>query len=180
MVHPSRENEIKTEILRTLESYTSPEKSIGYNQLFDVVNSKVGESRRTFQKYLKELVETGAVRKEKDPRHRAGVIIYRTPSAKLDQALINTVTRASRTRELLSVLHPLEEQLATVPLDPRVKRMTRRILSLTRSLIKTDEQQGKRVEKIQTLLENLKRVRKALNERKKDSEQKMAGTGALP
>jgi len=93
MVFPSQANEVKNAILQALEKCTSAEKGIGYNKLFDVVNNKVGGSRRTFHKYLNELVSAGAVKKDKDPRHKAGVIIYRTDSATQEEALIELAER---------------------------------------------------------------------------------------
>jgi DNA-binding transcriptional ArsR family regulator len=93
MVFPSQANETKTAILRALEGYNSPEKGLGYNKLFEAVKKKVGGSRRTFHKYLSELVATGAVRKEKDPRHKAGVTIYGTEAATQEQVLIELTDR---------------------------------------------------------------------------------------
>jgi len=93
VVFRSQANETKTAILQALEKCTSPDKGIGYNKLFDLVHRKVGGSRRTFHKYLNELVSTGAVKKEKDPRHGVGVIIYRTESATQEELLIEFAER---------------------------------------------------------------------------------------
>lgn len=93
MVQPSQSSKTKTAILEALKDHTSPEKAIGYNKLFDVVSDRVGGSRRTFHKYLGELVTTGAVKKDKDPRHKAGVIIYRTEAATQEQVLIELTDR---------------------------------------------------------------------------------------
>ena len=83
-------------ILRALEGCNSPEKGIGYNKLFEIVHSKVGGSRRTFHKYLSELVSVGAVRKDKDSRHKAGVVIYKTSAATGQELLIELAERISK------------------------------------------------------------------------------------
>ena len=88
MVFPSQANATKTAILQALEKCTSAEKGIGYNKLFNLVHGKVGGSRRTFHKYLNELVTDGAVKKDSDPRHGVGVIIYRTEFATQEEVLI--------------------------------------------------------------------------------------------
>lgn len=104
MVFPSQANTIKTEILQALKDCTSPEKGIGYNKLFDIVRGKVGGSRRTFHKYLNELVNAGAVKKDKDPRHKAGVIIYRTEAATQEEVLIELAERITAMTKTPSVI----------------------------------------------------------------------------
>jgi hypothetical protein len=95
MVYPSQGTETKTMILHALEGCTSLENGIGYNKLFEIVNSKVGGSRRTFHKYLSELISAGAVRKDKDPRHKAGVVIYKTSTATQQEVLMKLAERIS-------------------------------------------------------------------------------------
>jgi len=107
MVFPSQANETKTAILQALEKCMSPEKGIGYNKLFDLVQNRVGGSRRTFHKYLNELVSIGAVRKDKDPRHGVGVVIYRTESAAQEEVLIEFAERLAA----MSKMQPYAKRL---------------------------------------------------------------------
>jgi DNA-binding transcriptional ArsR family regulator len=96
MVYPSQATETKIAILNALEGHSSAEKGIGYNRLFEIINAKVGGSRRTFHKYLSELVTAGAVRKERDSRHKAGVVIYKTSMATQEEVLIDLAERISK------------------------------------------------------------------------------------
>ena len=82
--------------MRALDRCNSPENGIGYNKLFEIIHSKVGGSRRTFHKYLGELVSVGAVRKDKDPRHKAGVVIYKTSTATRQEVLMELAERISK------------------------------------------------------------------------------------
>ena len=93
MGYPSQGIGVKIAILEALENHTSQEKGLGYNTLFDEVRKKVGGSRRTFNKYLNELTSTGAVKKERDPRHKTGVTIYRTDAATQEQVLMDLTDR---------------------------------------------------------------------------------------
>ncbi len=104
MVFPSQANEIKDAILQALEKHKSPEKGIGYNKLFDLVQGKIGGSRRTFHKYLNELISAGAVKKEKDPKHKVGVIIYRTESASQEELLIELAERLASMSKMPPIL----------------------------------------------------------------------------
>ena len=116
MVYPSQGREVKTAILEALEKHRSPDNGLGYNTLFDAVNSKVGGSRRTFHKYLSELVSSGAVRKEKDPRHKVGVTIYRTEAAKPELTLIE-LEDWTPLRTDLRKMHQIGKQVAGTPYD---------------------------------------------------------------
>jgi hypothetical protein len=108
MVFRSQAKETKTAILKALKKHSSAENAVGYNKLFDMVHKQVGGSRRTFQKYLSELVTTQAVKKETDPRHKTGVIIYLTEDAARENILLDLVERVTEISKMPPILkqHP--------------------------------------------------------------------------
>ena len=112
MVYPSQGREVKTAILKALDKHRSPHSGLGYNTLFGAVNSKVGGSRRTFHKYLNELISSGAVKKERDLRHKVGVVIYKTEIASQEQILMDLVEKivAMEKQPLLASLPKADEK----------------------------------------------------------------------
>jgi len=82
MPYPPQEANVKEAVLSILRDHTSRESGLGYNLLFDRTKNRLGKlSLTTFNRYLQELVHDGAVKKEDDPRHRRGVVIYRNAGA---------------------------------------------------------------------------------------------------
>jgi hypothetical protein len=115
-----------------LKDCTSLETGLGYNVLFERTQGKIG-SRRTFDKYLKELESDGVVHNDKDPRHKKGRSIYlNSANAKTETLLLE----AQKEAELL-LKAPIKrykkylEELTLVPgLSP--KKQAERLLKASK------------------------------------------------
>ena len=123
LVYPPEELRFKRAILSALENHGDAQAGIGYNMLFEKVREKVGHSSRTtFNKYLKKLINLGSVKKEQDPRHKRGVIIYKTKEGEYEKAILELSDRLTRvlSREKIEKVEYEEPGKMTAESEKRV------------------------------------------------------------